>query len=46
MSSSVLLLIPGNDSGGDYVECLERRLMLFVEGDTAEANSFVCGDTV
>ena len=42
----ILFLIPSNDSGGVYVECLERRLVLFVEGDTAEANSFTCGDTV
>jgi hypothetical protein len=42
----ILLLVPSDDSGGEYVQCLERRLVLFVEGDTVEANSFICGDTV
>lgn len=41
----ILLLLPSGDSG-EYVECLERRLVLFVEGDAVEANSFICGDTV
>jgi hypothetical protein len=44
----MLLLVESNESGGeqDYIDCLERRLVLFVEGDTVEANSFICGDTV
>ena len=42
----ILLLVPSDDSGSEYVECLERKLVLFVERDTVEANSFICGDTV
>jgi hypothetical protein len=43
-----LLLLDRADLGmeQDYINCLERRLVLFVEGDTVEANSFICGDRV
>jgi hypothetical protein len=43
-----LLLLESGDLGmeQDYIACLELRLVAFVEGDTVEANSFICGDTV